>query len=922
MIRIIHRAVFRRCPARVKKSIESSVCSFDFSTQACNFTRYQSIVQPTQFFHRFGSHTLRRSLSVFHSAARVDFLLYCSTLLPNAEPSSEKAEGFCISLASSKRNSQEDGMSTLHSRSNVASPLSSMSLPLGFELKRETILIAALVAILVLATWPTSAAAVLIIGITILCSQDDFAVAAGKVTMRIGLRLWSAGALRVTKWILLTLAATSALLGHGIWSALIALAPAMVLWLIELYPTLASELLSAFLTLGWVQSIRARVESLPFYPAAQAKLAAVRLFHSQIIIAIEESWRLACEDSRDPKLNLQRRQDSFGSLGFTAILSFAYHIGWIFTGLMLYSFVSERLEHFGAGYGKHLTKHENVLVNFVGELSMLFFALAFAFYFFRTIATTCQRRYLQRVQDHVRSELVHFTIEVEKEHGAKVFDEDSSGGWMRWAANQAEFDAPPFLRELAYAAGNQLSIVAVLLFLAVFNKASALILFFNVALGLAYSLSFLIAKRAEQRKLAARQSGIRRRRIDLLDRRKRRVIAATGGAECYRTALSGDAASLEADRRVSNDEEYRHESPSWMWFFIFVTTALVAPIAALKLGHMSMRVFMMFLFSSISLSQRTQQLKANLANIVTKLPDMLSFFIVRDEMRVLKEERAGMRPSHPAYPKPNSSEVILRSVTVIPSEQSPIFHNLSLELPDSDILLVGPAGSGKSTLLDIVCGERRVDSGQVFIGGHAVGNSLSSDIDPRWWVQIVTDECYPWNDTLRRIASIHTRVEPADQSYMENKLVAWLQKAGLWSTLCRKASPYTFSEPVVDLNTVDTVDMLELRMDKIAATLSDGELHGLHLALRSFGIFYQVQTKTIPRPRIIAIDGYHRIPPEFREWFSRLARHYGARLWITAPDDSFARPGMTVVRFWPPYLEEESLNLYPCRVDTAEFASA
>ena len=63
----------------------------------------------------------------------------------------------------------------------------------------------------------------------------------------------------------------------------------------------------------------------------------------------------------------------------------------------------------------------------------------------------------------------------------------------------------------------------------------------------------------------------------------------------------------------------------------------------------------------------------------------------------------------------------VRNVVAIGDDGSPLLDRVSLELePESKICIVGSADEGQATLLSLLVGQRRPDSGSIFLNGRDI----------------------------------------------------------------------------------------------------------------------------------------------------------------------------------------------------------
>ena len=78
--------------------------------------------------------------------------------------------------------------------------------------------------------------------------------------------------------------------------------------------------------------------------------------------------------------------------------------------------------------------------------------------------------------------------------------------------------------------------------------------------------------------------------------------------------------------------------------------------------------------------------------------------------------------------KPTANEPIVRVIDIRKSFGAvTVLHGVSFEVrPNRAVCIIGPSGSGKSTLLRCINGLIAVDSGEIYVGPHAV-HRLTSD---------------------------------------------------------------------------------------------------------------------------------------------------------------------------------------------------
>src|SRR3990167_3881692 len=76
------------------------------------------------------------------------------------------------------------------------------------------------------------------------------------------------------------------------------------------------------------------------------------------------------------------------------------------------------------------------------------------------------------------------------------------------------------------------------------------------------------------------------------------------------------------------------------------------------------------------------------------------------------------------------ASVSLRNVSKSYDGKTPVVRDVSLDVPDGQILTVlGPSGCGKSTLLRLIAGLETADTGEILIGGESVNDRDPKDRD-------------------------------------------------------------------------------------------------------------------------------------------------------------------------------------------------
>ena len=189
------------------------------------------------------------------------------------------------------------------------------------------------------------------------------------------------------------------------------------------------------------------------------------------------------------------------------------------------------------------------------------------------------------------------------------------------------------------------------------------------------------------------------------------------------------------------------------------------------------------------------------------------------------------------------ASVSLRNVSKSYDGKTPVVRDVSLDVPDGQILTVlGPSGCGKSTLLRLIAGLETADTGEILIGGESVNDRDPKDRDVAMVFQSYA--LYP-HKSVRENLAFGLRMRHLDAARVAARVDATAAALGIGALLDRKPAQLSggqrqrvaLGRAIVREPRAFLFDEPLSNLDPILRASTRAELAVLHRRLRSTMVY-------------------------------------------------------------------------------------